>query len=70
MLKVVDGKLELFRLSHTLHLLSPSPCPEQDQGAGRLELWLKPILSVGVGVGHVDAEATVLTENDQSCATL
>lgn len=70
MLKVVDGKLELFRLSHVLHFLFPSPCPEQDQGAGGLELWLKPVLSVGVGVGNIDAKATVLAENDQSRATL
>jgi hypothetical protein len=70
-LKVVDGKLELSRLSYSPNLPPPpSLGTEEDQGARRLEVRLKPVLRVGVGVGNVDTKAAVFTEDDQSGTTL
>ena len=70
MLKVVNSKFELPGLSHSPHLLSPSPSSEQDKRACGLELRLEPVLCVGVGVGNVDTKAAIFTQDDQSGTTL
>ena len=71
MLKVVDGKLELPRLPHSPDLPPPpSPRSEKHQWTGRLEVGLEPVLCVGVGIGNVDTEAAIFTQDDQSGTTL
>ena len=71
MFKVVNGKLELPRLSHSPDLPPPpSPRSEEHQWTGWLEVWLEPVLCVGVGIGNVDTKAAIFTKDDQSGTTL
>ena len=70
-LKVVNGELELPCLPHSPDLPPPpSPRSEEHQWTGRLEVGLKPVLCVGVGIGNVDTEAAIFTQDDQSGTTL
>ena len=69
MLKKVDGKFDVILLPRSKLPLHVTVGLEHSQWTGGLELWLEPEFCVGGGVGHIDAQAAILTENDECGAT-
>ena len=69
MLKVINGELEAFLLPGHQLTFAVRAWPEHCQRAGGLELGLEPVLGAGGGVGHVDTQAAIFTQDDQGGAT-